>query len=200
MSTPWMGREFEQDRSPTVRPWKAPLKLRMESFGEPGASCFRTVLNSSGVNSVLPPLLLCMYLNNYYVHLINIKMIRKTLQKDNVHLMNISLIPFSLLHVPHIIGNTWMRLMMTLCMMLTRRMTMIMLKTMMPLTWDVPGGATAIIELRIRINQSSEGNQPSAGLMTSTVMTMIIVMLSNLLAIARTFLSSRRASKIRGWL
>ena len=78
---------------------------------------------------------------------------------------------------------------------------MIMLKTMMLLTWDVPGGATAIIELRIRVNQSSEGNQPSAGLM-STIMRMmiIIIIMKNLLAIAFTFLSSRSASKIRGWL
>ena len=30
MSTPWIGREFEQERRPTVRPWNAPLKLRME--------------------------------------------------------------------------------------------------------------------------------------------------------------------------
>ena len=30
MSTPWFGREFEQERRPTVRPWNAPLKLRME--------------------------------------------------------------------------------------------------------------------------------------------------------------------------
>merc|ERR1719211_418036 len=86
--------------------------LRMESLGDPGASCLSTVSSSSSVNSVLPPRLLCMYL------------------------MNISLIPFSLLQVPHIMGNT--------C--------------------EVPGGATAIIELLTLLTQSSEGNQPSAGL------------------------------------
>ena len=77
---------------------------------------------------------------------------------------------------------------------------MIMLKTMMLLTWDVPGGATAIIELRIRVNQSSEGNQPSAGLMSTIMRIIIIIIMRNLLAIAFTFLSSRSASKILGWL
>ena len=71
---------------------------------------------------------------------------------------------------------------------------------MMLLTWDVPGGATAIIELRIRVNQSSEGNQPSAGLMSTIMRIIIIIIMRNLLAIAFTFLSSRSASKIRGWL
>ena len=33
-----MGRELEQESRPIVRPWKAPLKLRMERLGEPGAS------------------------------------------------------------------------------------------------------------------------------------------------------------------
>ena len=36
--------------------------LRMESLGDPGASCLSTVSSSSSVNSVLPPRLLCMYL------------------------------------------------------------------------------------------------------------------------------------------
>ena len=79
-------------------------------------------------------------------------------------------------------------------------MTMIMLKMMM-MTWEVPGGATAIIELRTRVNQSSEGNQPSAGLISRIIMMMMMMMMMmNLLAIALTFLSSRSASKIRGWL
>ena len=50
--------------------------------------------------------------------------------------MNIILMPFSLLQVPHIMGKTW----------------------------EVPGGATAIMEERTRRTQSSEGNQPRAGL------------------------------------
>ena len=91
-----------------------------------------------------------------------------------------------------------------------------MMRMVKMMTWDVPGGATAIIEPRIRVNQSSEGNQPSAGLimmiMMMSVMTlmmtmilmmkvrMMVMMMVNLLAIALTFLSSRSASKIRGWL
>ena len=39
-------------------------------------------------------------------------------------LMNISLIPFSLLQVPHIMGNTWMSMMMM--MMMTLMMTLMM--------------------------------------------------------------------------
>ena len=38
--------------------------LRMESLGDPGASCLSTVSSSSSVNSVLPPRLLCMYLQH----------------------------------------------------------------------------------------------------------------------------------------
>ena len=108
----WMGLELEQERRPMVRPWKAPLKLRMERRGEPGAWWTSTDASSSSVKSVRPCRRLCMYL------------------------MNISLMPFSLLQVPHIMGKTW----------------------------EVPGGATAIMDPRTRRTQSSEGNQPRAGL------------------------------------
>ena len=30
-----MGLELEQDKRPTVRPWKLPLKAKMESLGDP---------------------------------------------------------------------------------------------------------------------------------------------------------------------
>ena len=92
--------------------------------------------------------------------------------------MNISLIPFSLLHVPHIIGNTWMWLMMMLNTMLTwMERTMRMLRMVTIMTWDVPGGATAIIEPRIRVNQSSEGNQPSAGLIMMIMMMSVMILM-----------------------
>ena len=80
-------------------------------------------------------------------------------------------------------------------------------------TCEVPGGATAIIELLTLLTQSSEGNQPSAGLIrahqlklsTSNDGNVVMVQIyryfgPNLFAIAFTFLSSRKASKIRGWL
>ena len=81
-------------------------------------------------------------------------------------------------------------------------------------TCEVPGGATAIIELLTLLTQSSEGNQPSAGLIrahqlklsTSNDGNMVMVVQiyryfgPNLFAIAFTFLSSRKASKILGWL
>ena len=38
ISTPWIGLELEQDKRPTVRPWKLPLKAKMESLGDPGDS------------------------------------------------------------------------------------------------------------------------------------------------------------------
>ena len=79
-------------------------------------------------------------------------------------------------------------------------------------TCEVPGGATAIIELLTLLTQSSEGNQPSAGLIRAHQLKLstsndgnVIKYIyhyfgPNLFAIAFTFLSSRKASKIRGWL
>ena len=80
-------------------------------------------------------------------------------------------------------------------------------------TCEVPGGATAIIELLTLLTQSSEGNQPSAGLIRAHQLKLStsndgnVMMVQkyryfgpNLFAIAFTFLSSRKASKIRGWL
>ena len=83
ISTPWMGLEFEQLKSPTVLPWKPPLKAKMLSFGEPGDLCCIVVSSSSFVKSPLPPRNLSMYF------------------------MNISLMAFSFEQVPHIIGNIW---------------------------------------------------------------------------------------------
>ena len=95
-----------------------------------------------------------------YADLMN-NMMTINIKEDNVHLMNISLIPFSLLQVPHIMGNTWRWQLMLTILMKMKRMIIKMLEMM---TCDVPGGATAIMELLIRVSQSSEGNQPSAGL------------------------------------
>ena len=78
-----MERVLEQERSLMVFLWKPPLKSRMERCGEPRAWWASTEDSSSGVNSVRPLCCRCMDLSN------------------------ISFIPFLLLQVPHITGQTW---------------------------------------------------------------------------------------------
>lgn len=85
MSSLWIAFECVVDRTPRVRPWNAPWKDRMDSFGAPGGWFTMHELFSSSVKLTFSPRCFRLYAMNMFLN------------------------AFSLAHDPHIIVATFGR-------------------------------------------------------------------------------------------